>query len=342
MRRLTRFGLAALALLLVLLGGYTAYWLIIAEQIKSGITAWAQAERADKVDISWESIDVGGFPLACRVSLKTATLLDRRLSPAPELRIPILSSKARPWDFARWWFEAPEGLSAVVAGGGARPPVKLAVQRVEGALMTDRQVKTVLWLLLENVDADAGQPIEVSSADAWIILPTKPPQVHTEPAVSVALNLRQLKLADVTPILGNTIDQLALAFSVNGTIPDGKLAQAVSEWRDAGGTIKLDNLQLKWGDLSSTGTGALALDQELQPIGGFSGAVQGYDQILTALVQSGQMRTAEAGLARLALAMLAKAGPDGRPAIATAFTIQNGQMFLGPARLGRAPRIVWE
>src|SRR5262245_42752600 len=187
MRRLTRFGLAALALLLVLLGVYTAYWLIIAEQIKSGITAWAQAERADKVDISWERIDVGGFPLACRVSLKTATLLDRRLSPAPELRIPILSSEARPWDFARWWFEAPEGLSAVVAGGGARPPVKLAVQRVEGALMTDRQVKTVLWLLLENVDADAGQPFEVSSADAWIILPTKPPQANTEPAVSVAL-----------------------------------------------------------------------------------------------------------------------------------------------------------
>jgi hypothetical protein len=40
--------------------------------------------------------------------------------------------------------------------------------------------------------------------------------------------------------------------------------------------------------------------------------------------------------------MLAKAGPDGRPQIATSFTIQNGQMFLGPARLGPVPRIAWE
>ena len=122
----------------------------------------------------------------------------------------------------------------------------------------------------------------------------------------------------------------------------GDWCKAISEWRDAGGTIELDNLQVKWGELGSTASGTIALDRELQPIGGFSGAIQGYDQILAALVQSGRMRAAEAGLARLALAMLAKAGPDGKPAITTAFTIQNGQMFLGPAKLGKAPRIAWE
>ena len=78
------------------------------------------------------------------------------------------------------------------------------------------------------------------------------------------------------------------------------------------------------------------------PLGGFSGAIEGYDQILTGLVQSGRIRAADAGLARLALAMLAKAGPDGRPEIKTAFRIQNGQMFLGPAKLGKAPRLAWE
>ena len=51
------------------------------------------------------------------------------------------------------------------------------------------------------------------------------------------------------------------------------------------------------------------------------GAIQGYDLILTALVQNGQMRATDAGLARIALTMLAKAGPDGKPEIRTAFTI---------------------
>ena len=342
MRRPTRFGLAAFALLLVLLGAYTAYWLIIVEHIKSGGTACAQAERTEKIDVSWERIGVGGFPFACRVSLKTMTLRDHRLSPAPELRIPVLSGEARPWDFAIWRLAAPEGLSAALAAEGARPPVKLAAQNVAGVLATGPQAKTILWLHLGDIDAEAGETLAVSSADAWVILPAKQPQMHTEPAIDVAVNLRRLKLASATPILGDTIDELALALSVKGPVPGGRLVQAISQWRDAGGTIELDNLQLKWGDLGSTASGTIALDRELQPIGGFSGAIQGYDQILAALVQSGRMRAAEAGLARLALAMLAKAGPDGKPAITTAFTIQNGQMFLGPAKLGKAPRIAWE
>ena len=342
MRRPTRFSLAAFALLLVLLGAYTAYWLIIAEQIKSGVTAWAQAERAEKIDVRWESIGVGGFPFACRVSLKTATLRDRRLNPAPELRIPALSGEARPWNFSNWRLYAPEGFSAALAAGGARPPAKLAARNVAGVVATGPQPNTILWLHLADIDAEAGEAIAVSMADAWVVLPAKPPQVHTEPAIGVAVNLRQLKLASVIPILGDTIDELALALSVKGAVPGGRLVQAISEWRDAGGTIELDNLQVKWGELGSTASGTIALDRELQPMGGFSGAIQGYDQILAALVQSGRMRAAEAGLARLALAMLAKAGPDGKPAITTAFTIQNGQMFLGPAKLGKAPRIAWE
>jgi hypothetical protein len=28
--------------------------------------------------------------------------------------------------------------------------------------------------------------------------------------------------------------------------------------------------------------------------------------------------------------------------IATGFTIQNGEMYLGPAKLGRVPRLAWE
>ena len=129
---------------------------------------------------------------------------------------------------------------------------------------------------------------------------------------------------------------------MNGVIPSGKLADAAAAWRDAGGTIQLDSLRINWGALGATATGTIALDQELQPIGGFSGAVQGYDQILTALAQNGQIRATDAGLARIALTMLAKTGPDGKPEIRTAFTIQNGQMFLGPAKLGKAPRLTWE
>jgi hypothetical protein len=70
----------------------------------------------------------------------------------------------------------------------------------------------------------------------------------------------------------------------------------------------LTNLLLKWRGLNANATGTIALDRELQPIGGFSGAIEGYDQILTAL----HLRAADAGLAWLALALLAKPGRTAR------------------------------
>jgi hypothetical protein len=160
--------------------------------------------------------------------------------------------------------------------------------------------------------------------------------------LDVTVDANQINLPVAVGPLGDTIDELGFGATVKGAIPSGKLADAVAAWRDAGGTIELDNLRLKWGALNATATGTIGLDQELQPTGGFSGAIQGYDQILTALVQNGQMRASDAGLARIALTLLAKAGPDGKPEIRTAFTIQNGQMFLGPAKLGRVPHIAWD
>jgi hypothetical protein len=209
-------------------------------------------------------------------------------------------------------------------------------------LTADPEAGTSLWLNLGDVTAEAGEAVAIASAGAWVILPAKPPRSPAAPALGVALDLRQVQLPGMTSLLSDTIDELALGITVKGAVPSGKLAQAVSEWRDAGGTAELDNLHLNWGGVGATASGTIALDRELQPIGGFFGAIQGYDQILTGLVQSGRMRAVDAGLARLALALLAKAGPDGKPEIKTAFTIQNGQMFLGPAKLGKAPRLAWE
>jgi hypothetical protein len=342
MRRPTRLGLAVVAVLLVLLGAYTAYWLIVATRISDGITAWAQTERAEKVAISWQKIGVAGFPFVWRVELENAALRDGRLTPSPELRIPAVSATVRPWDFGSWQLTAPEGLSAMLAGGGERPPLKLAARSAIGVVAVDPQAGTNLWANLQDISVEAGAKVPISSADAWLSLPAKPPRSHAAPALGIALDLRQVQLPAMTSVLSDTIEELAFGITLKGAVPSGKLAQAVAEWRDAGGTVELDNLHLDWGGVGANASGTIALDRELQPVGGFSGAIEGYDKILIGLVQSGRMRAADAGLARLALAMLAKAGPEGRPEIKTAFTIQNGEMFLGPAKLGKAPRIAWE
>lgn len=342
MRRTTVLGLAVLGLVVVLLGGYTAYWLIAAARITDGVARWAQSARARNIDVTWRDLRVTGFPLAFRVALDDAVWRDTGLNPAPELEVPVVSGSARPWDISVWRLDAHDGLSARLAAGGARPPLKLMAQTGAGTVTLSDRDGVRLWLNLLDASADFGVPIKAAAADVWIVLPAAPPRVHTDPSLGLAVDLRRVQLPAAARALGGGIDDLAFGATVKGPVPDGALVPAVSAWRDAGGTIELDRLYLKWGGLAATATGTIALDPDLQPIGGFSGAIEGYDRVLAALVEAGSLRARDAGLARLALAMLAKAGPDGRPQIATSFTIENGQMFLGPAKLGRAPRIAWQ
>ncbi|MGA7263321.1 MAG: DUF2125 domain-containing protein [Stellaceae bacterium] len=342
MPRSTRFGLVILAALLVAGGGYTAYWFLVARRIEAGIVDWALSQRADKIDFSWQKMRVSGYPAEFRVDLGSAALRDGATTPSPELHIPVLSGTARPWDLADWRLAAPEGFTADLAAAGGGAPAKLIAHTVDGVVAIENAGGWTLWLTLGDIRVEAGAPILVGSAHATLTVPPGPSRGHADPMTALAVEASRIKLPLGIGPLGDKIDELDFGATVKGALPAGKLADAVAVWRDAGGAIELDNLRLKWSALDATATGTIALDQELQPTGHFSGAIQGYDLILTALVQNGQMRATDAGLARIALTMLAKAGPDGKPEIRTAFTIQNGQMFLGPAKLGRVPRITWE
>ncbi|MBV8888390.1 MAG: DUF2125 domain-containing protein [Alphaproteobacteria bacterium] len=342
MRRSTRLSLVVGVPLLAAFAAYTGYWWITADRIRQGVANWAEAMRARRIEASWRQVRVAGFPFAFRVELNDATVRDLALTPTPELHLPMLSGSTAPWDFRKWRLAAPEGLEAGLAGAGQRPPGRLTATAASGTVAVDPQGGATIWLTLERPMAEAGERVRAQSADGWVVLPARPPQTHDQTNLAVALRLNRVTLPASPPPLSDTVDELALGLKVMGPFPGGALPQALAAWRDAGGTVELDNFHLRWGALGISGSGTLALDLELQPIGGFSGAVQGYDQIMTALVESGRLRASDAGLARLGLSMMARAGPDGRSEIKTSFTVQHGEMLLGPLKLGKVPRVAWE
>src|SRR5579863_941618 len=116
MRRRTGLGLASAVLLLALAGAYTAYWFVAAGRVKEGAGQWAGSLRAQNLDLSWNALRVGGFPLAFRVELSEVRLRPNSpggtAAPGAELHLPVLSGSARPWNFRAWRLAAPDGLSA--------------------------------------------------------------------------------------------------------------------------------------------------------------------------------------------------------------------------------------
>jgi len=342
MRRYTRLGLAAVIGLLVLAGAYTAYWRIVAGQIEDGLVAWQQAQKAHKIDATWRASRITGFPFEFHVAVEDAALRDHAWNPAPELRLAHLAGTARPWNFHDWRVAAPDGFSAELAPAGGRPELKLSVKSAEGTVAVGSEGAAWLWVSAEEIAAEAAGAVPIKSADAWITLPAKPAEKDTDPSFGLALVLRQVGVLTPPPEFTKTIDELAVGVTVKGALPSGPLAQAVAAWRDGGGTIEVDSLHLQWGELGVSANGTLALDRKLQPVAAFSSGVEGFGAILNALVAADRMTPEQASLVQIALTSLAKPGPDGKPQITAPFTIQNGKIYLGPARLGSAPQINWE
>jgi hypothetical protein len=342
MRRPTRLGLAIAILLIAIFAAFGAFWFVIAGRLEDGVVQWAGSLRAQNLDLSWRTIRVGGFPLALSVTLSGARLRNlATTAPNGELQAPLVSGTARLWNLRVWQLTAPEGLSATANLAGDAV-AKLRARAASGSVAIADDGGAMLWLGLTEPAADTAVRLAARDADFWLVLPPRMPQTHSDPAVGIALDLRALTLPTVPAPLGAAVDEIALGITVKGAIPAAPPRRAAGTWRDAGGTLELDHLALRWDTLRVNGSGTLALDPDLQPIGGFSGTIAGYDELLKALVAAGRLRPGDVRLAGFALAMLAKTGPDGRPEIATSFTIQNGAMYLGPAKLGKTPRIDWE
>lgn len=339
MRRTTILALAGI--LVVAFGAYSAYWWVAAGKIKLAAGDWAQAAHQKQLDVSWQDIRVGGYPFAFRLELTEMVASDKASNPPVELRAPQLSASIWPWDFHDVWLDAP-GKITVLAGADSAPLAKINADAAEGAIALAGDGGLTIWATLIRPNVVAGAVmLSARSTNVWVIKPAHAPANHSEPAVAVAALLHDLALPAPPPGFNKTVDELAAGVTLMGALPAGSAREAATTWRDSGGTLELDHLDLQWGPVGLTGSGTLALDADLQPEGSLSGAVSGYDQLLNALVAAGQIKGSDARVAKLGLSFLGQPGANGRQQISTSFTIQNGQMQLGPIKLGKAPHIDW-
>ena len=337
MRRAMIFAL--IGILVVAFGGYSVFWWVAAGKIKLAAGDWAQAAHQKQLDVSWQDIRVAGYPLSFRLELTDVVASDKAVNPPVELRAPQISASIRPWNFQVFWLDAP-GKISVVAGADAAPLAKLAASAAEAAVAIAGD-KVTIWFTLYQPKLDAVVAVSARVISAWVIVPAHQPASHTDPGIAVAALLHDLALPTAPPGFGKTVDELDLGVTMMGALPVGPPREAATAWRDSGGTLELDHLDVHWGAIGLTGSGTLALDANLQPEGSLSGTISGYDQLLNALVAAGQVKASDARVARLGLSFLGQPGADGRPQISTSFTIQSGQMQLGPVKLGKAPRIDW-
>jgi hypothetical protein len=316
---------------------YGGYWLATARTLRSGVERWAAARQAEGRDLHWATIAVDGFPASFRVHVAGIALSGQKPLPFAAENA-VLVGEARPWDLRFWRLSAPEGVRLALPTAGET----VLAPALDGTLALGRSGGAAMTLSAHDITATGIAAIGLAAGELDLTLPDQPPASHRDTAFAATLRLSGLTLPRAVPALGDRVEALTVSGTVKGAVPRGKLGAALAAWRDDGGTIELDNGSIRWGGLTADASGALALDGALQPIGALTATIEDQDAVIDAAVAQGSLRAGDGNLAKIALGLLARPGPDGKPRLKVPLRLQDDRLYLGPARIATLPPIHWE
>jgi len=332
-----RIFIALLALVVLLAGAYCGYWYYTANNLRAGIDPWAEAQRAEGYDLHWDAVTVGGFPFTIRLRFDNFYIAAPKPLPY-QASGPSMVFEASPWNLQQWRFTAPSGakLELVWAAAGfdaesLKGDVTLPLDP-EGALDIDA---------LNLTGNGAADGVTITELRAGISQPAIPPASDSDTFLDLSFTLSTIGLPQGLPPFGNAIQEIAATAAIKGTFTPGPLVPALTDWRDRGGAVDLQDVHVHWDALDAAANGTCALDARLQPIAALTATLEGQDAIVDAAVTGGTMSEQNGEVAKMVLGLLAKPGPDGQKQITAPITVQDNRFYIGPAAVAHVPVIDW-
>lgn len=343
MDRRLRNALAAVAAALVLWGGG---WFVVAKIVESRAVDWIERERALGNRLVYRDLTVEGFPFAWRL-VATEYEIGRDLPVKQVIAGTRLEATLTPWDLSDIPMRLPgkhryERRDATTVTAieleAARPEARMRLHPGGRIREIDVDLGDATARAPGAGDADAARARRVR-ATAREIDPVDPKSREFF-NVSIALD-------ELTPPgfwqapFNRPLKSGEAVIGVRGErVRNPNAAEQLLAWRDSGGVVELYKLQLDWAPLFITGDGTGGLDRQNRPEAAVALKVAGYEQLLDALVQAGQIGARQAAVFTSLLASMAKPDPaTGRREVRIPITAQNGRLAVAGIPMMALPPI---
>ena len=343
-----RILVAARALAVGALAVPAGLWLVVAGRVEASLDRWIEARHAEGLEFTYKQRQIGGFPIRLVLVLNSPALAAADGSLRWEG--PTLRATAPVWNWRRIDYDVAGSHRTRAARHGSQMEMTIDMAKAGGRIEVDRRG-----------DVRAGSFHAEGIRSGWGILPLftaarldfesrlTPVDEIAAGASMATMALTVESLASVlvtapTPFNG-PVERVALALEVTGPPPwnPASARDAVSRWRDAGGTIEVRELAFDWGGLALTGEGTAALDGEFRPLAAFTLTVVGFEESMRALVQGGAMTPAQADLARRTVVRFSTP-PEaaGGSRLVIPVTVQDGVLTLGGQPIAVVPPLTFD
>ncbi len=350
--KVIRYGLISGVIIAVLAVSYTGFWFFGARNLQATVLEWIETRRDEGVEISYDRLELGGFPGSFRVRLSAPKLHRKGLGGGSgdigwRIEASRFLATAVPWKFNQFDVDLSGDLVLAFRLDGKL----ITYQGTAGRLFSHWVMHGDGWPSGAFIEVDGlglgkkGAPPSINAGSLRLAAERLFPdeETHRSPTFSLELSGRKLRVPQFLPLpLGQEIADLALIGKLMGGLPQSPLIEALSAWRDSGGTIEVKQLRIRHGPLGVQANGTLALDKELQPIGAMTARIEGFFAAVDRLRKVGMIRSRDAAMAKLVLGALARRPASGGPStVSLPLTIQNRKLFAGPVTLAELPPIDW-
>lgn len=344
MRRTVLTGLV----FVIALGAYCGTWLYISEQSKAAITTWIAAMPKDRFTISQDNMRRGGFPFAIRWTIQAPSAETRWMLGDLSVKARSLALWSEVWTPSKVWFRADKPQSS-----GHHTSTGRAWRMEMGSLLgmikktgrsafeveytgTDPVLKEIIsydGTVTNRLIAEAKAVRGAARRTKW--------DVTSGELIShdTTIGLEDVKVPAIAEILDAETGNAQARLTLRGAVGSGSIEDLVA-WRDQGGVLELEELNIDWAPLDFAFEGTLALDQQLRLLGAGTADMRGLPTLIDKLVDRGDIRNSEATITKLALALLTRVAKDGGAAVVRLpLNAQDGKLRAGPFTLGRLTSI---
>ncbi|MDF2368618.1 DUF2125 domain-containing protein [Sneathiella sp.] len=335
--------------LVLLIGGYVFWWHHVADRLMELADNWREQRISEGYEISHKPLVASGFPYRVRVTAENLSIANPSHEQSPEVRIPTFWAVVQPWRINHVIFGVEgKGRADWLEKDQQRSLDFKALSALGSATFTIRGRMRAVAIDIKELETIPSWRSPVTAERLQLHGRPRPANSSDEKAASEQMDGQQIALrADNVVIegmsdfpLGKRITDFSLSSILYGTVRKLPAADTLAEWRDEGGFVDIEALNIDWGHGAITGKGAITLDDRMRPLGELETRISGYERILAALTETRQIDENAARTIGFGLGLLSKEGDDGKRYIALPLSAQDGGVYLGPVYLMRLGSVI--
>lgn len=352
--KMVRFRIVIVAILclgmLVVL--YSIYWYAFAENLKENITLFLLDQVREGFNVSFEHIEVVGYPTTFRIIMSSPRLAAKSVSQSHldvswRWKGARAIAEVKPWSYNKVSVNLSGDHEILIdtfkeqheySGSAAGLIVDLELHQ-DGMPVSARLIGTGLQFTYGHTKNN------ISTKKIRLMAERHFSDNFSSkiPTLNIQFDLEELNF-DGTEALpfGDVIKRLSTRIKVFGKIRSPFDILSLKKWSDDGGIIEFESIEGSYGPIEFNANGTLTLDDKLQILAAFSTKVGGVIVAIDRLTQAQIIQPSDAAMAKIFLSIFSKNLSDnGSPFVILPLNIQNGQLSIHHVKLLNIPKIEW-